>query len=55
MTIRLLIQNMIIGNTTNKSIELKQNSKSKNLENVIDGLFENWNLNNPNVCNGKIM
>ncbi|GAA6238024.1 MAG: hypothetical protein SPLM_01470, partial [Spiroplasma phoeniceum] len=35
------------GNPTNKAAELRQKFEGQKPENVIDGLFENWKLDNP--------
>jgi len=36
------------GNPTNKSVELRQKFEGQKTEDVIDGLFANWKLSNPN-------
>ncbi|WP_186823460.1 hypothetical protein [Spiroplasma phoeniceum] len=39
------------GNPTNKAAELRQQFEGQKPEEVIDGLFENWKLDNPNLIN----
>nr|CAK99138.1 hypothetical protein with plectrovirus orf 1 domain [Spiroplasma citri] len=39
------------GNPTNKAAELRQQFEGQKPEDVIDGLFENWKLDNPTLIN----
>ncbi len=39
------------GNPINKSAELRQKFKKQKPEDVIDGIFENWKLDNPTLIN----
>ncbi|MBW3059023.1 hypothetical protein D6D54_05650 [Spiroplasma poulsonii] len=41
------------GNPTNKAAELRQKFEGQKPEDVIDGLFENWKLDNPTSINDK--
>ncbi|WP_281042143.1 hypothetical protein [Spiroplasma citri] len=43
------------GNPTNKAAELRQKFEGQKPEDVIDGLFENWKLDNPLLINDDIV
>ncbi|WP_281042266.1 hypothetical protein [Spiroplasma citri] len=43
------------GNPTNKAAELRQKFEGQKPEDVIDGLFENWKLDNPTLINDDIV
>ncbi|MFW4371106.1 hypothetical protein ACMBCM_01930 [Spiroplasma sp. K1] len=43
------------GNPTNKAAELRQQFEGQKPEDVIDGLFENWKLDNPTLINDKVV
>ncbi|WP_348735944.1 hypothetical protein [Spiroplasma endosymbiont of Ammophila pubescens] len=42
-------------NPTNKAAELRQKFEGQKQEDVIDGLFENWKLDNPTLINDNIV
>nr|CAK99147.1 hypothetical protein with plectrovirus orf 1 domain n-terminal truncated [Spiroplasma citri] len=43
------------GNPTNKAAELRQKFEGQKPEDVIDGLFENWKLDNPTLINDRVV
>ncbi|UZQ29792.1 MAG: hypothetical protein OHM56_11765 [Spiroplasma phoeniceum] len=43
------------GNPTNEAAKLRQKFKGQKPEDVIDGLFENWKLDNPTLINDVIV
>ncbi|WP_338992860.1 hypothetical protein [Spiroplasma endosymbiont of Seladonia tumulorum] len=43
------------GNPTNKTAELRQKFEGQKPEDVIDGLIENWKLDNPTLISDKIV